>query len=82
VLFASFKLRDEEWEHAGRFFNGYREESFQQLIKRHTELLLMSIWVSEDARPGRGGEKWLNALLQRRTQNCGNLGSSEIHFAA
>ena len=66
VLFASFKLRDEEWEQDGRFFNGYREESFQQLIKHQTELLPMSIWVSEDARPRRRGEKWLNALLQRK----------------
>jgi flavodoxin len=67
VLFASFKLRDEEWEQDGRFFNGYGEESFQQLAKRHTELLPMSIGVSEDARPERKAEKWLNALLQRRS---------------
>ena len=57
VLFASFKLRDEEWEQDGRFFNGFREKSFQQRIKRHTELIPQSIWVSEDARPERRDEK-------------------------
>jgi SAM-dependent methyltransferase len=64
VLFASFKLRDGEWERDGRFFNGYDENSLQQLIKRYPTLLPISVWGSDDARPGRKGEKWLNALLQ------------------
>lgn len=65
VMFASFKLRDDEWEQDGRFFNGYDEASFPQLITHHPALLLRSIWVSADERPGRKNEKWLNALLQR-----------------
>ena len=65
VMFVSFKLRDEEWEQKGRFFNGYSENSLRKLIKRQAELLPISIWVSDDARPERNDEKWLNALLQR-----------------
>jgi SAM-dependent methyltransferase len=65
ALFASFKLRDEEWEQDGRFFNGYSEESFVRLIKCQPALALNSIWISDDARPERKVEKWLNALLQR-----------------
>ena len=77
VLFASFKLRDEEWEQDSRFFNGYSQESLQRLIKHHAELLPISMWVSADARPGRKDEKWLNALLQRTVQNCGKLRSKD-----
>jgi hypothetical protein len=65
--FASFKLRDEEWEQQSRFFNGYREDSFRQLVERHPSLRVKPIWISYDARPERIGEKWLNALLQRTT---------------
>jgi SAM-dependent methyltransferase len=68
VMFASFKLRDEEWEQDGRFFNGYSEDSFRQLIEGHPSLLPKSIWISDDARPERKEEKWLNVLLQRASR--------------
>jgi SAM-dependent methyltransferase len=55
-MFASFKLRDEEWEQDGRFFNGYSEDSFRQLIEGHPSLLPKSIWISDDARPERKEE--------------------------
>jgi SAM-dependent methyltransferase len=64
ILFVSFKFRDYEWEQDGRVFNGYSEETFRVLIERHPELRVISIWVSDDARPNRRGEKWLNSLLQ------------------
>jgi SAM-dependent methyltransferase len=65
AVFVSFKLRDEEWEQDGRFFNGYSEDSFRGLIEHHTAFLPQSMWVSDDARPERRDEKWLNVLLQR-----------------
>lgn len=65
VMFVSFKLRDGEWEQDGRFFNGYDEDSFRELIKKHPSFLLGSIWTSDDLRPDRKHEKWLNALIQR-----------------
>jgi SAM-dependent methyltransferase len=43
VIFASFKHRDEEWEQQGRFFNGYSEDSFRQLIEGHPSLRVKSI---------------------------------------
>ena len=60
-MFASFKLRDEEWEQDGRFFNSYNGGSCLQLIEIHRSLRVKSIWVSDDARPERKDEKWLNA---------------------
>jgi hypothetical protein len=64
-MFLSFKLRDGEWEQGGRFFNGYDENSFRELIKKHTSFALCSIWTSDDVRPDRKHEKWLNALIRR-----------------
>lgn len=65
VLFVSFKLRDGEWEQDGRFFNGYDERSFQELLKGHRSLGLCSSWVSDDVRPDRKHQKWLSVLLRR-----------------
>jgi SAM-dependent methyltransferase len=69
AMFLSFKHRDEEWEQNGRFFNGYSEDTFRRLIKGHSSVLPVSIWLSNDARPGRKDEMWLNALLQRANGN-------------
>jgi SAM-dependent methyltransferase len=65
TMYLSFKLRDGEWEQEGRFFNGYSVETFRGLIGSHQALHLTSIWVSNDARPSRNGEQWLNSLLRR-----------------
>jgi len=65
AMFLSFKLRDEEWEKDGRFFNGYNESTFSRLIEGHPTLVPSSIWISDDVRPERRREKWLNAIVQR-----------------
>jgi SAM-dependent methyltransferase len=65
TMYLSFKLRDEQWEQDGCFFNGYSWESFLALIGSHPALLPTAIWVSDDSRTSHRGEKWLNALLQR-----------------
>jgi SAM-dependent methyltransferase len=65
VLFVSFKLRDGEWEQDGRLFNGYDEKSFRELVKKHPSFTLSSIWASDDVRPNRRQQKWLNALIRR-----------------
>jgi hypothetical protein len=64
-MFLSFKLPDGEWEQDGRLFNGYDETSFQELLRRNPWFDSTSTWVSDDARPERKNEKWLNALLKR-----------------
>jgi hypothetical protein len=65
VMYVSFKNRDREWEQEGRFFNGYTEESFLDLLRKHEALVPISIWTTNDVRPGRVAEKWLNALLRK-----------------
>jgi hypothetical protein len=70
-MYTSFKLRDEEWEEGGRFFNGYDQNSFRQLMRGHPALACQSIWVSEDVRPDRKGKMWLNAVLQNGRSDPG-----------
>jgi SAM-dependent methyltransferase len=65
VLYVSFKYGDWEGERNGRFFNDYDERSFQRLLHNHPDLQLVSFRVSQDVRPDRAGEKWLNVLVRR-----------------
>jgi len=65
VMFLSFKLRDGEWEMDGRFFTGYDQNSFQELVKTHPSFAICLIWTTDDARRDRKNERWLNALIQR-----------------
>jgi SAM-dependent methyltransferase len=65
VMFLSFKLWDGEWEEGGRFFNSYDECALRSLLQDHPLLQIESIWISNDMRPNRAGEKWLNALLRK-----------------
>jgi len=65
VMYVSFKKHDGEWEQNGRFFNGYTEQSFNGLLGAHKQLIPVSIWTTDDIRPDRSNEKWLNALLQK-----------------
>jgi ubiquinone/menaquinone biosynthesis C-methylase UbiE len=64
VMFLSFKLRDAEWEQDGRFFNGYDENSFRELVQEHPSFDLCTIWTTDDQRPDRKHEKWLSALVR------------------
>lgn len=65
VLFMSFKLRDGGWTQGDRSFNGYCENSLRELLAKHHDVSICSIWASDDVRPGRQNERWLNSLVQR-----------------
>jgi hypothetical protein len=64
-MLMSFKLRDGEWEQNGRFFNGYKQNSFRELVMERPSFVLCSIWITDDVRPDRIHEKWLNAVIRR-----------------
>jgi hypothetical protein len=65
VLYVSFKYGTAEGFRDGRFFNDYDEAKFQALIERHTGLILEKSWRTNDSRPGREEELWLNALVRK-----------------
>ena len=65
VLYASFKLGAFEGMRSGRWFTDLEEESLLALLPEGFEVI--RIWVTDDVRPSRSGERWLNSLLRKRS---------------
>jgi len=68
-LYMSFKCGTFEGYRGDRYFTDYTEESFAEFIKQFPEMKLTEQWISSDVRPGRGDERWLNSILQKRITN-------------
>ncbi len=66
ILYTSFKYGDDQVFRNGRLFSNYDEESFNAVITDQKELEMLKYWKTNDLRPGREGEKWLNILLQKK----------------
>lgn len=66
VLYASFKYGREERVSNGRFFNDYTENDLDALLTSENQLSLLEYWVTEDVRPDRSGERWLNFLAKKQ----------------
>lgn len=65
ILYVSFKYGDKEEVRKGRLFSDYTESSFQALIKNISSLKIIKHWKTEDVRPKRKGEYWLNVLMRK-----------------
>lgn len=63
VLYASFKYGRGEREHGGRRFTDIDEAGLRALLAQVPGLTELETWVTEDLRPGRAAEPWLNTLL-------------------
>ena len=61
VLYASFKYGEGEKKVGERHFSYYNEYDLDWL----SNLELIEYWISEDVRPDRPGEKWLNTLWRK-----------------
>lgn len=64
-LYTSFKYGDFEGERHGRYFTDLTENSFGELLKLVSGLVVVEEWVSGDVREGRGDERWLNFILRK-----------------
>jgi hypothetical protein len=64
-VYVSFKYGTGEVERNGRFFNDYDETKLTALLGRHPRLFPHKQWQTEDARPGRQHERWLNAIVTK-----------------
>lgn len=65
ILYASFKYGNDERVSNGRFFNNYTERDIDALLTPETQLTLLEYWITEDVRPERSGERWLNFIAKR-----------------
>ena len=68
-LYMSFKYGMFEGYRGERYFTNFTEKSFEEFIEPFSDVTIMEQWISSDVRPGRGEEKWLNMILQKRTIN-------------
>lgn len=64
VLYASFKYGSDERVSNGRFFNDYTEKELDTLLTSENQLSLLEYWITEDVRPDRSGERWLNFIAK------------------
>ena len=65
VIYTSFKYGEGEGMRHGRYFSDFTEETFARLLEQVPALCEEEHWVSSDVRPGRGGERWLKAILRK-----------------
>ncbi len=64
-IYTSFKYGVFEGYRNERFFTDFTEVSFEQFIREIPGVKIIDYWISEDVRPGRSEEKWLNLILQK-----------------
>ena len=64
IIYMSFKYGDFSGVRGGRFFTDFNETSFEAFVSHIPSLEIRKIWISEDARPGRHDEKWLNIIMR------------------
>lgn len=65
VFYLSFKYGDFAGYKGDRYFTYLTEGSFNNIIKRFTGISIKRIFVSNDVRPNRENEKWLNVFVQK-----------------
>ena len=65
VLYTAFKYGDFEGVRGGRYFTDFTEESVRAFFKENTSLAITDLWLTQDARPGREEERWVNLLAKR-----------------
>ena len=64
IIYTSFKYGDFEGMRNGRFFTDFTEASFRAFISDVDQLMIEKLWITNDVRPGRCDEKWLNMILK------------------
>ncbi len=65
IIYTSFKYGTFEGMRNGRYFTDLTEETFRELMREIEHLKIEEEWITGDARPGRGDEKWLNLILRK-----------------
>lgn len=65
IIYTSFKYGIFSGERNGRYFTDMTETSFADFMREIQELRTEEHWITFDARPGRGEERWLNLILRK-----------------
>ena len=65
VLYASFKYGSFEGMRGGRYFTDFTEDSLNAFWSQATSMRIFDQWITQDVRPDRKGEKWINLLARQ-----------------
>lgn len=65
IIYTSFKYGEFEGNRNDRYFTDFTIDSFKNFIKNVDNISIEEYWITDDARPGRETEKWLNLLLRK-----------------
>lgn len=65
ILYASFKYGNSERIISGRFFSDYTQRDLGTLLTPENRLTLLAYQITEDVRPDRAGERWLNFIAKK-----------------
>lgn len=68
ILYASYKYGEKERKKNGRFFSDYTEEALKALVHEVGGLQILDLWVTNDARPQKANEKWVNVICKKATR--------------
>ncbi len=66
IIYTSFKYGDFSGMRNGRYFTDFTENSFRDFIAEIEQLEIEKMWITNDVRPGRHDEKWLNTILRTK----------------
>lgn len=66
ILYTSFKYGDFSGERNGRYFTDFTETSMTAFLKAVPKLWIREMWRTQDVRPDRSGEQWLNLILEKQ----------------
>ena len=64
VFYASFKYGKTERDKSGRVFSDFTEDSLRALLDEAGGFKDITLWTTNDARPGRTDERWINVLCR------------------
>ena len=64
IIYTSFKYGDFSGMRNGRVFTDFTEDSFRTFISDIEKLAIEKLWITNDVRPDRQDEKWLNMILR------------------
>ncbi len=70
IIYTSFKYGDFSGMRNGRFFTDFTEDSFRTFIADIEQLVTEKTWITNDLRPGRQDERWLNTILRTTRRSC------------
>jgi SAM-dependent methyltransferase len=66
IWYMSFKAGEAEGTRDGRLFNDYTEKCLREVIAQQPSLGVISTWTTDDVRPNRRGDCWINGLVRAR----------------